>query len=102
MNFNRGHYDNNYKLTVEDMWKTSNINNENGIEGYELVKVYFDHIKSKEHKKIWANNTSDKVKSDWPPNSLKDDNGKINWPQRKNYLDDVIFIVNFFENQSPK
>jgi hypothetical protein len=88
-NFNKVNYDNNYKLTVEDMWKTTNINNENGIEGYELVKVYFDHLKSKENKKVWDKNTSKKIKVDWPPQKLKDTNGQVQWPKRKNYLDDV-------------
>lgn len=88
-NFNTVNYDNNYKLAVEDMWRTTNINNENGIEGYELVKVYFDHLKSKEYKKVWDKNTSKKIRVDWPPHSFKDENGQVKWPKRKNYLDDV-------------
>ena len=97
-NFNTVNYNQNHKLTVEDMWKTTNCNDD-GIEGYELVKVYFDHLKSKNNKKIWEKTTSKKVKVDWPPQALRDDSGQINWPKRKNYLDDVIlknYLIIFF------
>jgi len=89
INCDKVNYDSNYKLTVDEMWKTTNINIDNGIEGYDIAKVYFDHIKSKEYKKIWEKNTSDKIRSDWPPHGLKDESGNIKWPKRKNYLDDV-------------
>lgn len=81
----------NYKLTVDEMWKTININN--GIEGYEIHKKYFDFIKAREFKKIWERCTSGKVQCKWPPIEFKDKNGDIKWPKRKNYLDDVIFLI---------
>lgn len=81
-----------FKMTTDDMWKTMNINTDNGIEGYEVHKKYFDYIKAREYKKNWERNTSDKMKTNWPPQGLKDAEGNIKWPKRKNYLDDVIKI----------
>lgn len=97
-NHHSSNYQNMYKLTPEDMWKTLNINNDSGIEGYELVKVYFDHIKSKNYKTIWKKKTSSIVKCEWPPELPKDENGRIKWPKRKNYLDDVTKIKLVFLN----
>lgn len=79
----------NYKITLDDMWKISNNSNDLGIEGYEIIKTYFDHIRSKTEKKIWKKNTSKTVRPDWPPHNLRDNEGKINWPKKLNYLDDV-------------
>jgi hypothetical protein len=80
----------NYYMTAEEMWKTVNLNTDAGIEGYEIKKKYFDYGKSKEYKKRWEKNTSNKIKCEWPPQSLKDADGDVKWPKRKNYLDDVI------------
>lgn len=88
--FNIETKNNNPKLTLDDMWKATNWKEENGIEGYEIKKKYFDYQKSKNEKKIWEKNNSKKVRADWPPHALKDDSGNINWPKRKNYLDDVM------------
>jgi hypothetical protein len=79
----------NYKLTIDDMWKINNTNLENVIEGYEVNKVYFDHYKFKNDKKVWEKMISKKVRADWPPHDLKDESGNVNWPKKKNYLDDV-------------
>ncbi len=84
-------FDSNYKITVDEMWKITKNDIDNDIEGYEIAKVYFDHIKSKNNKKIWEKNTSKNVKSDWPPRALRDETGQVKWPKRKNYLDDVIY-----------
>lgn len=82
----------NFGMTIEEMWKTVN-SNDNGIEGYEINKKYFDYLKIREWKKMWEKNTSNKVKCTWPPQHLKDGDGNIKWPKRKNYLDDVIKIL---------
>lgn len=80
----------NFSMTPNEMWKTINLNTDIGIEGYEIHKKYFDYLKSKEYKKRWDKNTANKIKCAWPPQNLKDADGNIKWPKRKNYLDDVI------------
>jgi hypothetical protein len=81
------------KMSPDEMWKTMNLNTDTGIEGYEINKKYFDYIKAREYKKNWERNTSDKIKSRWPPQELKDGEGNIKWPKKKNYLDDVINYI---------
>lgn len=85
----------NTKLTLDEYWKATNLIKDNGIEGYELPRLYFDHLQSKKYHENWDLNTGKKIKSDWPPHNLKDDTGKINWPKRKNYIDQVkiIFVL---------
>jgi hypothetical protein len=87
---NRTESNQKYKMNPDEMWKTMNLNTDAGIEGYEINKKYFDYLKLREYKKNWERNTSDKVRNRWPPQELRDGEGNIKWPKKKNYLDDVI------------
>lgn len=90
-------FSNNYKLSVENMWSVTRGETGNwGIEGYEVPKEYFDHIKTKKGKEIWESIISTKPKSYWPPKLDKDDNDKPIWPKRPNFIEDVFSKNKFY------
>jgi hypothetical protein len=71
-----------------------------GIEGYDVPRDYFDHIKSKGGKDLWAKINNKKLVSRWPPKLPKDDNDRLIWPKRPNYINDVIkFYLKCFFNK---
>ncbi len=86
----------NSKLSIENMWSvTKGDTGSWGIEGYEVPKDYFDHLKSKEGKVLWQKINSKKLQSYWPPKLPKDDNDKLIWPKRPNFIEDVISLILF-------
>lgn len=83
-----------YKLSIENLWSITRGDTGNwGIEGYEVPKDYFDHLKSKEGKVLWEKINSKKLQSNWPPKLPKDDNEKLIWPKRPNFIEDVINLI---------
>lgn len=80
----------NYKLSIENMWSVTRGDTGNwGIEGYEVPRQYYDHIKPIDSKVLSDKNNSKKQESSWPPNLPKDDNDKLIWPKRPNFIEEV-------------
>jgi len=90
MNETQPNLSSNYKLSIENMWSVSRGDTGNwGIEGYEVPRDYFDHLRSKSGKVLWEKLTSKKIQPSWPPKLPKDDNDKIIWPKRPNFIEEV-------------
>jgi hypothetical protein len=81
----------NYKLSIENIWSVNRGDAGNwGIEGYQVPRDYVDHLKSKEGKVLWEKINNKKLQSNWPPKLPRDDNEKLIWPKRPNFIEDVI------------
>ena len=90
--------DNNHnRMSIENMWSnTKGDSGSWGIEGYEVPRDYFDHLKTKQGKVLWEKLKSTKLENNWPPRLEKDSNDKLIWPKRPNYIDEVNKF--FFKN----